>query len=190
MKYQSQLNYMTMKNLEEILEIQYTKHFTDYVLTDGNLTYVEIYPSSERGYYDVKAYKYGARELQNDGFTLKRKKQELKKLNVKGIKAAKTEAINLLNSLYVDSNSNDLTQRENKMLIEIMQCECDGLGRGFSEFDGIGLSPEEKGVLSSLIQKEMVYDCYEDEPTKEKMFCTNLNEITKKIAEQNNFRII
>ena len=46
-----------------------------------------------------------------------------------------------------------ITKLENELLTEIMECESDGLGMGYSEYDGIGISNQEKGVLSSLIKK-------------------------------------
>ena len=44
------------------------------------------------------------------------------------------------------------------MLNEIMDCETDGVGVGYSEYNGLGLSDEEKGVLSSLVRKGIVFN--------------------------------
>ena len=49
-----------------------------------------------------------------------------------------------------------LTELETAMLKRIQNLEVDGIGMGFSEFDGYNLTPQEKGVLSSLIQGEEV----------------------------------
>ena len=68
-----------------------------------------------------------------------------------------------------------VTQLEYDLLHRIMNCENDGVGMGYSEFDGKGISNVEKGVLSSLIKKELVYDSWEDyieEEDYNPMYCT------------------
>jgi len=69
-----------------------------------------------------------------------------------------------------------ITKLENKLLNSIMLGENDGIGMGYSEYNGEGISNQEKGVLSSLIQKGLVYDSKEDydEWDYEPMYCTNL----------------
>lgn len=67
-----------------------------------------------------------------------------------------------------------LTELETAMLKRIQNLEVDGIGMGFSDFDGYNLTPQEKGVLSSLIQKGIVYDSTEGEddyPTP--MYCSS-----------------
>tara|TARA_R110000823_G_scaffold312151_3_gene438649 strand:- start:844 stop:1149 length:306 start_codon:yes stop_codon:yes gene_type:complete len=70
-----------------------------------------------------------------------------------------------------------LTKLELELLIYIMQGENDGIGMGYSEYSGEGISNEEKGVLGSLMKKGFVYDSYE-EYTEEvdgvtgQMYCT------------------
>ena len=79
-----------------------------------------------------------------------------------------------------------LTPLEIEMLVEIMECENDGVGMGYSEYDGTGLTPTQKGVLGSLVKKEMVYDSYEnyDEDDGEgQMWCSIENSITIEIAK-------
>lgn len=51
-----------------------------------------------------------------------------------------------------------LTQLEKELLKEIQSAEVDGINMGYSEFDGTGITKEQTGVLSSLIQKGVVYD--------------------------------
>lgn len=167
-----------MKNLNEILKLEWEKDSSDYTLTDGDFIYGSIYSSSEKGCFNIEVTKFGEQELQKDGYTLKRKKEEIKKFHVKGIKKAQKEAFNLLTSLYAntkkENNSGELTKMETEMLVEIMECEVDGLDMGFSEFDGRGLTPTQKGVLSSLIKKGMVYDsevayCSKSNPTRDRL---------------------
>ena len=57
-------------------------------------------------------------------------------------------------------NSIKITIKEQKMLNEIMDCENDGVGMGYSEYDGLEISNEQKGVLSSLVKKGIVYNSY------------------------------
>jgi len=70
-----------------------------------------------------------------------------------------------------------ITKLENELLNEIMLGECDGIGMGYSEYDGLNVSNQEKGVLGSLIKKGLVYDSQEnniDEFDYQPMYCTNL----------------
>ncbi len=70
-----------------------------------------------------------------------------------------------------------ITKLENELLNDIMLGENDGIGLGYSEYDGLDISNEEKGVLGSLIKKGLVYDSKEDESNLfdyEPMYCTNL----------------
>jgi hypothetical protein len=55
-----------------------------------------------------------------------------------------------------------ITKNENKLLQEIIESEIDGIGSGYSEFDGIGITNKQKGILSSLIKKGLIYDSMED----------------------------
>jgi len=68
-----------------------------------------------------------------------------------------------------------ITKKENLLLHEIIDSEVDGKNTGYSEFDGLGLNDEDKGVLSSLIKKGLVYNSNEDltiEEGWEPMYCT------------------
>ncbi len=70
-----------------------------------------------------------------------------------------------------------ITKLENELLNEIMLGECDGIGTGYSEYDGLNVSNQEKGVLGSLIKKGLVYDSQENNINEfdyQPMYCTNL----------------
>lgn len=60
------------------------------------------------------------------------------------------------------------------MLKDIQDGENDGIGEGYSEFDGIGLTPEEKGVLGSLVAEGYVYNSHEGDPDFEAMYCSTM----------------
>lgn len=72
-----------------------------------------------------------------------------------------------------------LTELEMALLHEIMSSELDGLGMGYSSYDGLDIDNQTKGVLSSLIKKELVYDstCGEEIIDGEdyRMYCTTSN---------------
>jgi len=71
-----------------------------------------------------------------------------------------------------------ITKLENELLNEIMLGECDGIGMGYSEYDGLNVSNQEKGVLGSLIKKGLVYDSQENNINEfdyQPMYCTNLD---------------
>ena len=73
-----------------------------------------------------------------------------------------------------------ITKLENELLNEIISCEVDGIGMGYSEYDGEGISNEEKGVLSSLIQKELVYDSHissRGQTSYTPMYCTSIEDV-------------
>lgn len=65
-----------------------------------------------------------------------------------------------------------MTQRQIAMLKEIQESENDGIGMGYSEFDGVGLSPEEKGVLGSLVAEGYVYNSATGWEGVVAMFCS------------------
>lgn len=65
-----------------------------------------------------------------------------------------------------------MTHLQKAMLQDIQQGETDGLGMGYSEFDGQGLTPEEKGVLGSLVAAGYVYNSFEGQEGFEPMYCT------------------
>jgi len=79
-----------------------------------------------------------------------------------------------------------VTELEREMLIEIMQGENDGVGNGYGEFDGLGLTPERKGVLSSLIKKGFVYNSMEDWEDELAQYCTKQTPQTIEIAKSLN----
>ena len=67
----------------------------------------------------------------------------------------------------------EITALEDKMLKEIIEAEIDGVGRGYSEFKiNSKMANQEKGVLSSLIQKGLVYDSYDNDEDLGQMWCT------------------
>ena len=70
-----------------------------------------------------------------------------------------------------------ITKLENELLNDIMLGENDGIGMGYSEYDGLEISNEEKGILGSLIRKGLVYDSQENNINDFDyipMYCTNL----------------
>lgn len=79
-----------------------------------------------------------------------------------------------------------ITELESKLLHEIMSSESDGLGMGYSAFDGLDITNEEKGVLSSLIKKGLVYDstCGEEiiDDDDYRMYCTNPDQLLKVVG--------
>jgi hypothetical protein len=74
----------------------------------------------------------------------------------------------------------DLTELQTEMLLEIQECENDGLGMGYSEFDGEGLTPQEKGVLGSLVAAGYVYNAQNE--GSEPMYCSNPKSPTLTLA--------
>ena len=69
-----------------------------------------------------------------------------------------------------------ITKLENELLNDIMKGENDGIGMGYSEYDGLVISNEEKGVLGSLLKKGLVYDSNDDNINDYDyvpMYCTN-----------------
>ena len=73
-----------------------------------------------------------------------------------------------------------ITKLENQLLNEIMECEVDGIGMGYSEYDGENISNQDKGVLSSLIQKGLVYDSQQwnkDDRGYCPMYCSSIEEL-------------
>jgi hypothetical protein len=73
-----------------------------------------------------------------------------------------------------------LTELQTEMLLEIQECENDGLGMGYSEFDGEGLTPQEKGVLGSLVAAGYVYNAQNE--GSEPMYCSNPKSPTLTLA--------
>ena len=69
----------------------------------------------------------------------------------------------------------EITKIEKILLQEIIDSEADGQNTGYSEYDGLGISNKEKGTLSSLIKKGLVYDSMADwsyEDGVVPMYCT------------------
>jgi hypothetical protein len=60
-----------------------------------------------------------------------------------------------------------LTTEEIKVLTMVAKSQMED---GYSEYDYVS-SPQEKGVLGSLVKKELVYDSYEFEEGKRFMYC-------------------
>jgi hypothetical protein len=81
----------------------------------------------------------------------------------------------------------NITDLEKEMLIDIMNGENDGVGMGYSETDGIGLTPEQKGILSSLIKKGLVYNSMDGDPDDTPMYCSCKTDITIPVAEELGF---
>ena len=75
-----------------------------------------------------------------------------------------------------------LTRSEIKLLQEIMNSELEGLGTGFSIFDGDDIHRNEKWLLSSLIRKGLVYDSTEGDFDEDRMYCTNPKELQKVVG--------
>jgi len=71
-------------------------------------------------------------------------------------------------------NDSEMTQRQRAMLKDIQEGENDGIGMGYSEFDGTGLTPEEKGVLGSLVAAGYVYNSFEGQEGFEPMYCSTM----------------
>jgi len=79
----------------------------------------------------------------------------------------------------------NITKNEKELLIDIMTGENDGVGMGYSETTGLGLNNLFKGVLSSLVQKGLVYDSEGSEDVP--MYCTRKTVETVKIAKELGF---
>ena len=76
-----------------------------------------------------------------------------------------------------------ITELEESLLHEIMSSEADGLGMGYSSFDGLEIDNETKGVLSSLIKKGLVYDSTDGcEEFEYRMYCTIPEKLIKVIG--------
>ena len=71
-------------------------------------------------------------------------------------------------------NDSEMTQRQRAMLKDIQEGENDGIGMGYSEFDGFCLTPEEKGVLGSLVAEGYVYNSHEEDPFNDPMYCSTM----------------
>ena len=71
-----------------------------------------------------------------------------------------------------NEQNNTMTQLQKAMLKDIQEGENDGIGMGYSEFDGEGLAPEQKGVLGSLVAAGYVYDSFKGQEGFEAMYCT------------------
>ena len=67
-----------------------------------------------------------------------------------------------------------MTQLQRAMVKDSQEGENDGLGMGYSEFDGAGLTPEQKGVLGSLVAAGYVYNSFEGQDGFEPMYCTTM----------------
>ena len=65
-----------------------------------------------------------------------------------------------------------MTDLQTTMLKEIQEGENDGVGMGYSEFDGKGLTPEQKGVLGSLVAEGYVYNSATGWEDSNAMFCS------------------
>jgi len=65
-----------------------------------------------------------------------------------------------------------MTQLQKAMLKDIQEGENNGIGMGYSEFDGKGLSPEQKGVLGSLVADGYVYNSATGWEDSDAMFCS------------------
>jgi hypothetical protein len=77
-----------------------------------------------------------------------------------------------------------LTQNEIAILTDVANCQIED---GFSEYTSVD-SPSEKGILGSLVKKELVYNCHEEESfymycltTKGLEVCNELGISTKHI---------
>ena len=62
----------------------------------------------------------------------------------------------------VKLHTHTMTHLQKTLLAEIQDSERDGIGMGYSEFDGFGLTPQMKGVLGSLIAQGYVYNSVAD----------------------------
>lgn len=82
------------------------------------------------------------------------------------------EAVDQLFKEEMDEKEPELTERQKAMLKEIQEGENDGIGMGYSEFDGVGLTPEEKGVLGSLVAEGYVYNSATGWEDSEAMYCS------------------
>tara|TARA_R110001583_G_scaffold91831_1_gene233900 strand:+ start:224 stop:475 length:252 start_codon:yes stop_codon:yes gene_type:complete len=65
----------------------------------------------------------------------------------------------------------NLTKKENNLLTEINACTHDYINSGYSDFTNEDVMTKSRaGVLSSLIQKGLVYDSYKNVQTEVKGF--------------------
>jgi len=67
-----------------------------------------------------------------------------------------------------------MTQLQRAMIKDIQEGENDGVGMGYSEFDGAGLTPYQKGVLGSLVAGGYVYNSFEGQEGFDAMYCTTM----------------
>ena len=81
-----------------------------------------------------------------------------------------------------------MTQLQKAMIREIQESEKDGIGMGYSEFDGKNLTPEQKGVLGSLVAEGYVYNSFEGQEGCDAMYCTTMFNL-KKTREMNQMKM-
>jgi len=72
------------------------------------------------------------------------------------------------------NNNTTMTQLQKAMLKDIQEGENDGIGMGYSEFDGVGLTPLEKGVLGSLVAEGYVYNSATGWEDSDAMYCSTI----------------
>ena len=85
-------------------------------------------------------------------------------------RTTQTQSIFTMNNKQ--TNKTTMTQLQKAMLKDIQEGENDGIGMGYSEFDGVGLTPLEKGVLGSLVAEGYVYNSATGWEDSDFMYCS------------------
>ena len=87
-------------------------------------------------------------------------------------RTTQTQSIFTMNNKQ--TNKTTMTQLQKAMLKDIQEGENDGIGMGYSEFDGVGLTPLEKGVLGSLVAEGYVYNSATGWEDSDAMYCSTI----------------
>ena len=77
-----------------------------------------------------------------------------------------------VDQLFKEEVEPELTEPQKAMLKDIQEGENDGIGMGYSEFDGKGLTQEEQAILDSLLAGGYVYNSATGWEDTEAMYCS------------------